>query len=89
MGKDRSRVSSGHQLAMAGGGGLSALVGKQQKQHRKPKSGPAAQKKAETDKKKRGVEGAKQNNPKVKCRTPLDCLSLNSTLDIDDFNLLF
>ncbi|CAM6115965.1 unnamed protein product [Calypogeia fissa] len=51
---------------MAGGGGLSALVGKQQKQHRKPNSGPAAQKKAETDKKKRGVsDGSKQNNPKA------------------------
>lgn len=49
---------------MAGGGGLAALVGKPQKQHRKAKSGPTAEKKAAVDKKKRGLGTAKEN-PKV------------------------
>ncbi|BBN03124.1 ribosome biogenesis protein BMS1 [Marchantia polymorpha subsp. ruderalis] len=46
---------------MAGGGGLAALVGKPQKQHRKAKSGPTAEKKAAVDKKKRGLGTAKEN----------------------------
>ncbi|KAL3698605.1 hypothetical protein R1sor_012681 [Riccia sorocarpa] len=49
---------------MAGGGGLSALVGKPQKQHRKAKSGPTADKKAAKDKKKRGL-GTAKDNPKA------------------------
>ena len=36
-----------------------------QKQHRQPQAGPAKEKKKEIDKKKRGVEGGKERNPKV------------------------
>ncbi|KAG0630203.1 hypothetical protein M758_1G161900 [Ceratodon purpureus] len=36
-----------------------------QKQHRQPQAGPAKEKKREIDKKKRGVEGGKERNPKA------------------------
>ena len=37
-----------------------------QKQHRAPQAGPAKEKKKQIDKKKRGVDGGKENNPKVR-----------------------
>ncbi len=36
-----------------------------QKQHRGPQAGPAKEKKKQIDKKKRGVAGGKEKNPKV------------------------
>lgn len=41
------------------------------KQHRGPQAGPAKEKKKQIDKKKRGVEGGKEKNPKVWLETLL------------------
>lgn len=47
--------------------GLAGKVSQQdkKKQHRGPQAGPAKEKKKQIDKKKRGVEGGKEKNPKV------------------------
>jgi len=64
------------------------------KQHRNPQAGPAKEKKKQIDKKKRGVEGGKEKNPKVYC--PLGCqfacdpcFSRGGTLGLDLCALLF
>jgi len=48
------------------------------KQHRGPQAGPAKEKKKQIDKKKRGVEGGKEKNPKACC--PLGRLFPQSVL---------
>lgn len=47
-------------LGLAGSSSLA-----KQKQHRVPQAGPAKEKKKQIDKKKRGVDGGKDKNPKV------------------------
>lgn len=39
------------------------------KEHRGPQAGPAKEKKKQIDKKKRGVDGGKEKNPKVSSST--------------------
>lgn len=56
---------------------LAGPAGRPQKQHRAPSAGPAKEKKKVIDKKKRGVDGEKSKNPKVRFCSYALCFELS------------